>query len=37
LRKDEENKSGIAMDFINRIIDFEKFDRLIADEPMVKE
>jgi hypothetical protein len=37
LGKDEENKSGIAMDFINRIIDFENFDRLIADGRMVKE
>jgi hypothetical protein len=37
LGKDEENKSGIAMDFIIRIIDFENFDRLIADERMVKE
>jgi hypothetical protein len=37
LGKDEENKSGIAMEFINRIIDFENLDRLIADERMVKE
>jgi len=37
LGKDEENKSGIAMDLVNRIIDFKDFDRLIADERMVKE
>jgi hypothetical protein len=37
LGKDEEDKSGIAMDFLNRIIDFENFDGLIADERMVRE
>ena len=37
LGKDDANKSAVAMEFIKRILDFDNFDRLIADDRLVKE
>jgi hypothetical protein len=37
LGKEEDNKSGLAMKFVHEILDFENFDRLIADRRKVPE
>jgi Heterokaryon incompatibility protein (HET) len=37
LGKEEENKSERALKFIHRILDFENFDRLIADDRLVED
>jgi hypothetical protein len=37
LGKEEENKSERALKFIRRILDFENFDRLIADDRLVED